>query len=63
MLSNKGMSKGEWNKFIKVLDANPKLFQKPIKGKSWKEWDNELKSQYPDKETRSKIIGSMEAKE
>ena len=30
MLSNKGMGKEEWNKFIKVLDAQP---QKPIKKK------------------------------
>lgn len=61
MLSNKGMSKDEWTNFLKTLDAQN--FTKPINGKSWEEWDNELKGQYPDQETRSKVIGSMEAKQ
>lgn len=35
-------------------------FTKPIRGHSWDYWDNKLKHQYPDKETRAKVIGSME---
>ena len=37
--------------------------QKPIRGHSWEYWDDKLKDEYPDKETRSKVIGAMEYKD
>jgi len=42
-----------------------KLYEisKPIRGHDWAYWDKELESEYPDKETRSKVIGAMEYKD
>jgi len=37
-------------------------FNKPINGHDWAYWDEKLKEEYPDEKTRSKVIGSMEAK-
>lgn len=33
---------------------------KPINNHSWEYWDDKLEEQYPDKETRGKVIGAME---
>lgn len=44
-------------------DKKLKEMQKPIRGHDWDYWDNKLKDDYPDKETRSKVIGSMEAED
>lgn len=45
------------------IDKTMSLIRKPIKGKTWEHWDEKLRAKYPDKETRGKIIGSMEAAE
>jgi len=36
------------------------IVTKPINGHSWEYWNDELAEQYPDKETRGKVIGAME---
>jgi len=36
---------------------------KPIRGHSWKYWDEKLQSEYPDKDQRGAVIGAMESKE
>jgi len=45
------------------VDKTMSLIRKPIRGKTWEQWDRKLRAKYPDKETRGKIIGSMEAAE
>ena len=36
------------------------IITKPINGHDWGYWDDKLKDEYPDKETRGKVIGRME---
>jgi len=45
---------------IDVDNRHPKQVKKPIQGHDWKYWDDKLKEEYPDKETRGKVIGAME---
>jgi len=45
------------------IDKTMSLVRKPIRGKTWEQWDEKLRSKYPRVEERNKIIGSMEAAE
>ncbi len=45
---------------IDVDNRQPKPMKKPIQGHSREYWNDKLKEQYPDEETRGKVIGAME---
>jgi len=46
---------------LKNVTKKGYTIEKTIRDHTWEYWDEKLKDEYPDKETRSKVIGSMEA--